>query len=85
MRSMEQPRRSRAERILGSSSVKDGRFVTRIRILVPDTSVLPEQASRGGAIGGVGATTMCDPRAQSQLSELFSGTRHAVSAPTPQS
>ena len=58
MRSMEQPRRSRAERILGSSSVKDGRFVTRIRILVPDTSVLPEQASRGGAIGGGGAMTL---------------------------
>ena len=58
MRSMGQPRRSRAERILGSSTVRDARFVTRIRILVPDTSVLPEQASRGGAICGVGAMTL---------------------------
>ena len=51
MRSMEQPRHSRGERILGSSSVKDGRFVARMRILMLGTSLLPGQASRGGAIG----------------------------------
>ena len=50
MRSMAQPRRSRAERILAVISLKDGHFLARIRILGLDAPQLPEQASRGGAL-----------------------------------
>ena len=55
MRSMAHPRRSRAERILAVGGHKDARFVARIRICRLGVPQLVEQASRGGAIGGVAA------------------------------
>ena len=57
MRSIEQPRRSRAERILGSSSVKDGHFVAPIGGGWRGASLVLGQADHGGAIGS-GDTTM---------------------------
>ena len=50
MRSMEQPRHSHAERILAVIGLTNGDFVARIRILMLGTSLLPGQASCGGAI-----------------------------------
>ena len=57
VRSTMQPRRSRAQRILANSSLKNGHFVARIRILLLGDSLTPEQASRGGAIAISGAMT----------------------------
>ena len=49
MHSMAHPRRSRGERILAAGGHKDGRFVTRIRIVRPDAPQTQGRPSRGGA------------------------------------
>ena len=55
MRSMAHQRRSRAERFLAVGGRKDGRFVTRRRILRLGIPQMPEQASHGEAIARVPA------------------------------
>ena len=55
MQSMEQPWRSRAERILAVIDHTNVDFVARIRTLMLGTSLLPGQASCGGAISLGGA------------------------------
>ena len=74
MHSMAQPRRSRAERILAVISPKDGHFVAQIRILSLGAPQPPEQASRGRALPGVGASSPSRSREKSSLCGIISGT-----------
>ena len=62
MHSMAHPRRSRGERILAAGGHKDGRFVTRIRIVRPDAPQTQGRPSRGGADAtGVTTSLVRDP------------------------
>ena len=86
MRSMEQPRHSRAERTLAVIDHTNVNFVARIRIFMLGTSLLPGQASRGGAISLGDVMSHCRCTRELTTLRTFSGTGgecESVAKPIP--